>query len=310
MFDDDAARRALRELSDEPMPPVATTFDEVVRRGRRRVLVQRVAGAAGVMVVVAAIGVGAMLLRPSDQSGGVEVGGTNSVTTTTTTSPSTPSAPSIRNEEAPTETSKPLVRSGWVQTNMPAGIDPDADGCMKKDDMKNAVPDVTVPPENVVRSALEIAIKEGLSLPPMSTNTPDWGGTSGHMVVEVPVNSSGNGQIQLEAKRFGGTPRQAADGSVMAEGNCEAPYRTTLKDGTVLQLYPTRDEETAHPVQSLRIYRPNGLMYTIVSAGYSETDMTPALGTSGSVVEGGRGALPTTAEQLAVLGERLAQKLS
>jgi hypothetical protein len=193
---------------------------------------------------------------------------------------------------------------------MPAGIDPDAAGCTKKEDMRNAVPDVTVPPENVVRTALEAVIKEELSRPPMSTNTPDWGATSGHMVVEVPVNSSGNGQIQLEAKRFGGTPSQAADGSVMAEGNCEAPYRTTLRDGTVLQLYPTRDEETAHPVRSLRIYRPNGLMYTIVSAGYSQTDMTPALGTSGSVVEGGRGALPTTAEQLAVLGERLAQHLS
>jgi hypothetical protein len=275
-MDDDEARRALRSLSDEPLPLVTTTVDEVLRRGRRRVLVQRVSAFAGVVAVVAAIAVGGVLLRPGDASGGAQVGSTNS--------------------------SIPVFPSGWTQVvSMPQDIDPDADWC-RQQEKEYHTPDVTLPSEEAVTSALLTSIEEVVG--GTSTLTPQWGKRSGHMTVNLLMVDNRIPQIAFDGGTFGGTPRQAADGSVMAEGNCDAPWRRTLEDGTVLQLYPGV-KEPAEAAPMLMIYRPDGVTFTFMSGGYGHVTTNP---NGESVLNDFHFA--ASPEELATIGERFLAKLS
>lgn len=156
-------------------------------------------------------------------------------------------------------------------------------------------------------SAFTSAVELTLGTLPKSV-TPDWNPKRGKVAVEVPMNG-GLGQLWVETEGYGGTPRAAAEATVMVEGNCEAPYRRVLADGTVLQLYPTNDYAPEHPTRTVRVFGLGGHMYTITSAGYSKADIVQGEGTSAGKVVGGRGALPTTPEQLATIAERLATSL-
>jgi hypothetical protein len=258
MFDDDdATRRALHPLTDDPAPPVTTTVDEVLRRGRRRVFVQRVGTFAGVAGVVAAIGVGAVLLR--DQSGGIQVGDTNSASPPGLTTTGPPS-------QTRTEQSTPLVNGGfrWDRVDMPPDADPGS-GC---------VPMSQPPPEHEVALLSEATVKTAFSDAVAKTITQqtivvtsEWlehsakqdGAPRGY--VHALVGSSG--RFELEAGRFGSTPEEFADWARTVYGNCDPPWRRVLDDGTVLQLFPVSADGTQH----LQIYRPDGRLYTISSIG-------------------------------------------
>lgn len=285
MFDnDDAARHALRTLTSEPAPPVATTLDQVVRRGKRRVFIQRAGSVAGVVAVVAAIGAGTILLRPGDQGDGVQVGTSNSAT-------------------APTYPTSPMP--GWEVVDMPAYAERGGKSCTNNETQVPPTGNVPFLPLAAVQSALTIAVKQALGAVPAAT-FPSWSGSSTRfLVVEVPMDN-GMGQLQLEATRYGGSPTRAADADRVAYGNCEAPLRRTLADGTVLQLYPKYDYHPKWPSQPLAIYQPNGRKYVITSAGYSEADMMPGKDSTSKTIVNGRGKLPTTQEQLAELAEAFA----
>jgi hypothetical protein len=310
MFDDDnAARHALQAIADDPAPPVATTVDQVLRRGRRRVFVQRVAAAAGVMAVVAAIGVGAMLLRPGYQSGGVQVGDSDpaappGLTTTAQSDTSTPQGPPAT----------PLLPGGtnWQPVDMPADAD-SGSGCAQ---MEQPPPDreVALLPEETVKVAFSNAIAKTTGNQPASV-TSEWqehspkqsGAPSGFVSATVSMDN-GIGELQLEALRFGGTPVEFADWARTSYGNCEPPWRRVLADGTVLQLFQADDGNAKAPMQHLQIFRPDGRRYIITSAGFTESDIDRDTDGSGTVA-GGRGELPVDALQLGDIAERLVSNL-
>lgn len=287
MFDDDnAARNALRTLNDDPAPPVATTVDQVLRRGRRRVFVQRASAVAGVVAVVAAIGVTAVLVRqgaPGD--GGVQVA-------ESTTAPPAPTGP----------------LPGWRTMEI------DASTC-KQNPLINVpgTPPDTLLPEVLVTAAFTGAI-EAVRGPLAGAATAQWEeyspkaeGPRGYVEAEVPMDN-GNGQLQLEAQVYGGTPTARADAELYAYGDCRPPARHVLADGTVLQMFQADTRSPEQPTQHLRVYRPDGRVYIVTAAGWSEADMVP-VGGGAYMTKGGRGKLPTTDEQLAEIATRLVAKL-
>ena len=299
MFDDDnAARHALQTITDDPVPPVATTVDQVLRRGRRRVFVQRAAAAAGVMAVVAAIGVGAMLLRPG---GGVQVGDSDPAGPpglTTTVSPPT-SKPSLT---PPT----PLLPGGtsWAPVEMPADAD-SGSGCVQ---MEQPPPDsaVALLPEDTVKHAFSNAVAETITQPVSLTSSwqehsPKQGGAPSGFIEGVVVMDGGDGGLQLEALRFGGTPVEYADWSRRSYGNCDPPWRRVLDDGSVLQLFQVDDFNAKKPMQHLQIFRPDGRMYIITSIGITESNADG----SGKM----RGTWPVGSAGLGDIAERLVSNL-
>lgn len=287
MFDDDAARRALQALTDEPAPPATTTLDQVVRRGKRRVLVQRVSSVAVVVAVVAVIGIGTMLLRPGDENGGgVQVGDTPVLTTEST---------------PPTSTTMPLP--GWkaieVQSN--------ADGTCGSGLLEPGTPRGKMPSKARISTLFSAAVAEGVGTSRLPLEWKTYESLSAFAVIEVDMDN-GPGQVQLEIATYGGKPVEAADASLSPEGACAAPYRRILTDGTVLQLYKDATFSAEAPVQKLRIFRPDGFMYVVTSAGYSDGDYAASgadpqeANPTGVPPKDGRGKLPLTERQLAVVG--------
>jgi len=286
MFDDDAARRALQGLDDEPAPPITTTLDQVVRRGKRRVLAQRASSVAVVVAVVAVIGIGAMLLRPGDESGGgVRVGDTPVSTTEPTPPPSTMPLP------------------GWKAIE----VQLDLDGSCPSGVPEPAQSHDMMPSKDRIRTVFTAAVADALGTTHLPLEWKKYESSSAFVVIEVAMDN-GPGQVQLEIATYGGTPLQAADASISPEGTCAAPYRRVLTDGTVLQLYKDVTFSAKAPAQKLRIYRPDGFMYIITSAGYSDGDyaasgMDPSgANPTGEPPMSGRGKQPLTEAQLAIVG--------
>ncbi len=288
MFDDDnAARNALRTLNDDPAPPVVTTVDQVLRRGRRRVFVQRASAVAGVVAVVAAIGVTAVLVRQgSPGDGGVQV---------------------AESTKAPPGPTGPLP--GWRT------IEIDTATC-KQNPLINVdgTPPDKLLPQAVVESAFSDAVVK-VTGPVASAITGRWeeyspkaDGPRGYLRAEVPM-ANGNGQLQLEAYVYAGTPTAQADASLYAYGDCRPPARHTLPDGTVLQMFQREGHNPEQPSQHLQIYRPDGREYIVTAVGWSEADMVPVAGSSALAVEGGRGDLPTDDAQLAEVAVTFVAKL-
>ncbi|MFI7674832.1 hypothetical protein [Actinophytocola sp. NPDC049390] len=284
MFDDDSARDALRTLTDGPAPPVTTTVDAVLRRGRRRVFAQRAGAVAGVVAVVAAIGATTVLLRTAGQPSG---GGGVAVAATTPATPtgSLPGWETIPLDEATCE----------VPRHVPG------------------TPPTSILPEERVRPVFVDVVESALGARPTvseaswTEHSPKAGGPRGYLAVEI-VMDNGNGQLQLEAGAFPGTPEQIADASLNAYGDCRPPARRVMPDGTVLQLFPADVRRPEQPAQHVQIYRPNGLQYVLTAAGWSAADMVPADG-GGHWVDGGRGKLPVTEERLAYTASLLVNKL-
>jgi hypothetical protein len=289
MFDDDAARRALQALTDEPAPPATTTLDQVVRRGKRRVLVQRASSVAVVMAVVAVIGVGAMLLRTDDDNGGgVQVGDTPVLTTEPTTPPSTMPLP------------------GWkaIKAQM------EATGSCTAGTPDPGRSDVRLPSKGRINTVFTAAVAEALG----TTRSPlEWKAyepSRAFAVIEVDMDN-GPGQVQLQVGTYSGKPVEAADAMLAPNGTCSALYRRVLTDGTVLQLYQDVTFNAKAPAQKLRVFRPGGLMYVVTSAGYSDTDYAASgidpedANPVGVPPPSGRGKLPLTEVQLALVGVML-----
>ncbi len=285
-FDDDAARQALRTLTDDPAPPVTTTVDQVLRRGRRRVFARRASAVAGVVAVVAAIGAATVLLRPAAEDPGG--GGVQGAATTS----ATPAGP----------------LPGWE----PIPIDEET---CKQNPLRHVpgTPPSTILPKALVRPAFTDAVESvvGVGAKVIEAtwidHSPKVGGPRGYVVAEVPMDN-GFGQLQLEAGVFPGTPAQMADASVHAYGDCRPPARHVMPDGTVLQLFQPDFVDPEQPTQHLQVYRPDGREYVVTAAGWSAADLVPA-GGGGYWIRGGRGKLPVTQEQLAAVATALVGEL-
>lgn len=291
MFDEDSTRRAFRTLTDEPAPPVTTTVDQVLRRGRRRVFAQRAGATAGVMAVVAAIGVGTVVLRggPAED---LQIADSTTPPATTTTSAG-------------------ALPPGWREVPMPPGVDKSGENCL---DMNAPTlprePDLELLPEERVADAYRSAIVEvtGDQPVPVSSewmaNSPKHDSPRGYIVNEFPET----GQLQLEAGRYGGTPAQIAEAMVTGYGNCEGPSRYVAEDGTVLQLYELDSIGPLVPIQHLQVYRPDNRFYIITSVGYVEADVKERSDGTSSITDGS-GTLPTTPNELASIGLAMAAEL-
>ncbi|HEY7598237.1 MAG TPA: hypothetical protein VH969_34200 [Actinophytocola sp.] len=314
MTTDDQLRTALRTVADEPAPPVATTLDHVVRRGRRRVLVQRGATVAAVVGVVATIGVGGVLLRGASEGQKLPPAGRLSPPSAVSV-PTTP--PTEAPTSAPTQTSKPVVPpgtepvvpgEGYRVTLLP-GWAPittksDGNGCGAWPALGYA-PGLAAPPQDVVEPRFidEVAAH--------AKSTPKWvegewygtdldtGAPRTFRSYEIDMGD-GPASMVLEAGHFEGSPRKAADADVKAFGNCSTIQRKTLADGTILQLYPASFASPETPEQDVVVYAPNGRNYIVITQGWGESDVV-----NGSVPHG-RGRLPLDDTSLASVAEMLA----
>ncbi|MDQ3788700.1 MAG: hypothetical protein M3422_15830, partial [Actinomycetota bacterium] len=161
----------------------------------------------------------------------------------------------------------------------------------------------TILPQALVEPAFTSAVRSVVGKEPTTAEAvwTDFSqkarGPRGYLAVEVPMDN-GNGQLQLEAEAFPGTPTQMADASLYGYGDCRPPARHVMPDGTVLQLFQANSLHPEQPTQHLQVFRPDGSRYVVTAAGWSEADMVP-IGGGGYGIEGGRGKLPVTQEQLA-----------
>ena len=311
MFDDDsAARRALGTLDDEPAPPVSTTLDDVVRRGRRRVFVQRAVSVAGVVAVVAAIGAGAVLLRPGDQPDGVRVAESTTETTATANPPET-------SPDTPTSTSAPAgpahVLPGWQQTTMPPDVVESGGYCQLRDTAEPPNPNSVFLAEGRVKPAFVDAVGETLGAVPTVAMS-DWQVNSGKTGAPARLRRGRGADGRRErpaAARGGPVPRHSdRDGRPgprrVWQLRAPGPARARRRHGAPAVRGGLFNPEQPH--QALQIYQPEGVQLVVTSAGWSEADMVP-IGGGGSTIEGGRGALPTTDAELAEIARALVQNM-
>jgi hypothetical protein len=311
---DDRTRAALHAVADMPAPPAVTTVEQVIQRGRRRALVQRGATVAAVVGVVAAIGVGGVLLRSTAEGKGVEPA---SPPATTTTAPTTTNTTTVPTESAPESTTtqlppssasvEPVLLDGWEWVSAPMT---ENNGYCNPAIPPDGEPKIGLPDRAVVRQQLLAAVRVQAGTDPVlvydswEDYSPKTSAPRGFFDVNVEMGD-GPGSVQLEVGRFGGTPKDAADADVSVYGSCEQPSRRTLSDGTVLQLYRPDFHDPEIPMQHLGIYEPNGRHYVVTTAGYGEADKTK-LDNGTYTVTSGRGRLPLADEGIAEVAESLA----
>jgi hypothetical protein len=312
---DDRTGAAIRGVADVPAPPVTTTLDTVVRRGRRRALVQRGATVAAVVGVVAAIGVGGALLRSATEGQGVRPAGPSPTTVrnTSTAPPSTQLPPTGENapgNEPPSSQPlppQPELLPGWSWADAP--VSPDGESCDGAADVAQPH-DLPLPDQAAVRAALVDSVRAATKIVPQvvyqswEKHSPRTDAPRGYLELNVDMGD-GPGSVQLEVGTFGATPREAADADVAVYGNCDRPMRRTLDSGAVLQLYQADYFDPRAPMQHFGIYLPGGRHYILTTAGYGESDKVD-VGGGGSTIDGGRGRLPLDSRQLAGVGVALA----
>lgn len=284
-------------------PPPTTTLDVVVKRGRRRVLAQRAGAVLGVVAVVAGIGIGATTLNqaaPVPRQADRPDAGTPTAERALTwprvdTPPQTPYG-----TWTPASTAPPPA--GRAVLSMPR-----CDIGQRKWAMKVHVGSVKLNDEYVqkwigtVRARLpEMRVSE-LS-PTLDRST--------YLEYAVDLtDSGGTGSVRLTAGRFAGTPLEYADDNIWTSGDCQPPYRTTLTDGTIVQLHSVRAAEPFQTLlQVMEVFRPDGLMLQLEQVNYGSKDLRP------SAQEGfwersgpGRATLPLSDEQFSRLGPAIAE---
>jgi hypothetical protein len=307
---DDRTRAALHAVADVPAPPAVTTVEQVIQRGRRRALVQRGATVAAVVGVVAAIGVGGVLLRSTAEGKGVEPASPPDTTTTTTTtgSPTFEPTPATTDPLPPASVPvEPTLLHGWEWVSAPMT---ENNGYCNPAIPPDGEPKIGLPDRAAVRRQFLAVVRVQAGADPVvvydswEDYSPKTSAPRGFFDVNVDMGD-GPGSVQLEVGRFGGTPKDAADADVSVYGSCEQPSRRTLADGTVLQLYRPDFHDPKIPVQHLGVYKPNGRHYVVTTAGYGEADKT-RLDDGAYTVTSGRGRLPLADEGIAAVAESLA----
>jgi hypothetical protein len=122
-------------------------------------------------------------------------------------------------------------------------------------------------------------------------------------------DAGGTGSVEFSSGRFTGDPLTAADDQAYDMYNCQAPKRHVLADGTVLQIYDVAPSDPfASLNQTLRIYRPDGQLYSLSVRNFGSPDFATNREDPGHPhrVGAGRPTLPLTEAQLAELGLAMA----
>jgi len=268
MFEDDnETRTALRTITDVPAPPIATTADQVIRRGRRRTLVHRTGAVAAVVAVVAGIGVGATLLAGPTTGDG--------------------------NTPATSQAADDPPLPGWTWVDLP-----ESDSCQGQE---HRYPDAELgpPPRALVTATFVGAVEDVTGKDDVELVEDHWPeprdvGPQAYLEVNFSMGD-GPGMVRLRPWAYTGTPTEAADLDAARYNACVPPSRHVLADGTVLQLYQPQGADSAQPSQILHVYLPNGRLYVVITGGFGHNDHSP-----------GRGRLPLDDTQLVEVGTRMA----
>jgi hypothetical protein len=276
---DDRTRAALRAIADAPAPPSLTTLEHVMRRGRRRALVQRGATVAAAIGVIAAIGVGGVLLRSATEGRGVAPADPPS-----STAPSDPAGPPEL-ERIP----------GWEFVHIGTERQDICPGLLDAADARN----VPLPPRDLVETGFADAVRQQTGSHP-ETAVGTWGDTLPYpmgTVGAVVEMGTGPGIVDLEVAAVKATPEKAADDAIIT-GGCAPPLRKTLPDGTVLQLYqPEFEDENPKQLKQLAsVFRADGWRFEL----WMESHGKPPYVDSRSRVR-----LPLDSAQLAGVAESL-----
>lgn len=312
MTTDDQMRAALRMVADEPAPPAVTTLDQVVRRGRRRVLAQRGATIAAVAGFVVAIGIGGAMLRSTaeGEKTAVPPASPSSTAAPTTTGPVVPTTAERSAPVLPLPSGAPVPPSEKYRTTLLPGWEevdkaPEGSGCGRLPSI-GVAPGMDVPSQDVVEPAFMDAVAEHADSKPLLVTgswrnvSPETGGPYTFREYQVEM-AGGPGGIVLEAGHVQEGPVPAADSDARLFGNCEVLQRKVLPDGTVMQLYPADFASPETPSQHVVVYRPSGRQYVVVTQGWSDSDVV-----NGAVSQG-RGRLPIDDSGLASIAEMLAE---
>ncbi|TVT52805.1 hypothetical protein FNH05_12445 [Amycolatopsis rhizosphaerae] len=276
-MNDDETREALQTLLDEPAPPARTGLEDVVRRGRRRVLARRLGSAAAVIAVVAGVGMASTSLRATpgtveSASGGGSLQGWQTV-----------DVPAVV-----------VIPKGDLTLEEAAKVGP---VCRSRAQTSVSIEGTTLPEQTVVQAFLQAVAAAAPGAKVVQTHLSWEPPTRGMLRADITGQKAAGG-IDLMADRYRGTAQQAADADAHADGNCSSPQRRTLPNGVVLQLYSPQLLKGDLQVQSLRVYGPNGRMYVLTMRAY--------LTGGGKVVRPDPGAFPLSESQFAQVGVRLA----
>ena len=234
----------LRGALDVPVPPPSTTLDDVLKRGRRRVLTQRAGAMLGVVGVVAGIGFGAMTINAYK-----------------------PPAPADDVDYGPAVV---LHDVDWPRVQVAQRTPTDSEsGCAPAGE-----PNVGQDPQGADRLSAWFTRLQGVA-PEMQVTTPEQRNDYNYQV-EVGDNL-GPGKVRRQRGFFSGSPLEAADAAVWATGSCAPPQRITDASGAVYQLYDPRPvPESGAISQALYVFRPDHKVFRVeqLNLGLNSTRST------------------------------------
>jgi hypothetical protein len=302
---------ALKSEVDGPAPAVRTDLADVLRRGRRRLLVRRAGTTAGLLAVVGVVGFGSVALRglAGPDVSPPAVGTTDAPVLTT--APATV-GPEWTPVDQPARTPYGTFTPAWTAPP-PAGREILALPLCDLGTTGEHSTWLQPRPPAAVSSAWVLAV--GKAAAPATVSEPHVhtfpankekraDAVDAHTQWIDVTDEHGTGSVDLGVGRTTLTPLAAADEELFAEGNCAPPRRVIRPNGTVLQYYPVHASEPFQSLsQVLRIYTPSGDIYEISVRNFGSPDFSPqedqrAFNRTGA----GRETLPLTEGQLTTIG--------
>lgn len=314
MWDDETqlGTRLRAELASQPLP-LRSDLVLVRSRGRRRRWVRQTTAVIAVFAVIAGIGVGVVAVRQAlaKAPGGFAAGSTSSPTITPTVPPAGVQWPQADlPARAPDRTWSP----GWTAPAAPDRPILNTPLC----DPGNPAISPNIPAPAAMRQQVHAAVVAAAApaivgdlverkIPANPGKTGDIG--SYDYSADV-TDAGGTGSVRLTVAGSTGDPVQAADREAFDLFNCDPPRRTTLANGTILQLYPVLPSEPFQSlIQTLRIYPAHGPRYQIevYNSGSPDLAPNPAQPEFPIRIGAGRPTLPLTEHQLATIGQTIAE---
>jgi hypothetical protein len=215
----------LRGALDVPAPPPTTRLEDVLTRGRRKVLGRRAGIAGSVLVVVAAVGIGAVAWPsgPSRVAGAVNWAQATPV-------PGQVADPPRPDRACEGGVAKPSLLATYGDV-------------LSAQQMRTwwNLAEAVVPGKSVDAKHPELAMAESTRI----------------YLVDV-VDGQNSGFLRFSTERFHGSPAEAAGKALWATGGCAPPRRTTREDGTVFQLY-----DPGSITQTLFVFRADGRTFRL-----------------------------------------------
>ncbi|CCH31261.1 hypothetical protein ABZ816_03195 [Actinosynnema sp. NPDC047251] len=308
--DEERLRATLRTEVDGPAPAARTDLADVLRRGRRRVLVRRAGAVAGALAVVGVVGgtvaLSGLAARPAEPASGPDV---------TTTAPPPPWTTLDRAARQPYGTFSPAF-SAPPPVDREVKAVPQCDLAFPGPEVSWLHPEPGAAVQNAWSTTTGQVAAPGRASPVHShlfpanlAKRPD--SVDGHTRWIDLTDDRGTGSVSLERGSASVPPQAAADAELWAQGNCLPPRRMVRPNGVLLQLYPVRVSEPFQSLtQELRVYAPSGEVYSISLRNFGSPDFRPqADGRAFDRTGPGRETLPLSEDGLTAIGIAVADAL-